>query len=390
MTEEEKDWLLVNRRTLVEANVPALDLLDILVTAKVFLSTRDDYQVIMAETTLVGQIRKLLDALFSKSRADFHVFCEALKKLCPQVLKACTCRPADILENLDEELRSHFETVHQDELRSLSWLKENSDCPPITITKSIHHLAVVGKSRADQMISEQIASSAVDGRRCEHLYSNAEEYDLVKLENIFEDEDSRLPGRVLKCGTVDTTSSTVASAQQRSHESTAVVCVREGKRFLSNSSRQMIGIYGGAGCGKTSTMLHLYSLYTQGQLWRNIFKLFLFWRLRDPEMQQSESLEHLLRALPCHPSHQACVHVAKALCESEGEDVLIVLDGVDELEASRKAFVRKLLDGSALQKACVIATSRPCAVARHYFRHFNSSSLELLGFTEEQVDLYLQ
>ena len=107
-------------------------------------------------------------------------------------------------------------------------------------------------------------------------------------------------------------------------------------------------------------------------------------------MQQSETFEQLLSALPRVPSRQRPTDLAKALLVSEGEGVLVVLDGVDELEASRNAFVRKLLDGSALPKVCVIATSRPCAIARQYFRHYNSTSLELLGFTEEQVDTFIQ
>ena len=107
-------------------------------------------------------------------------------------------------------------------------------------------------------------------------------------------------------------------------------------------------------------------------------------------MQQSQNFEQLLKALPKVPSRQRPTDLAKALLVSEGEGVLVVLDGVDELEATGNAFVRKLLDGSALPNACVIATSRPCAVARDYFRHYNTTSLELVGFTEKQVDTFVQ
>ena len=387
MTDDEKEWLTNNRDTFFETNIPALQILDFLVTAKVFRPTSDDYQVIVAQTTLVEQIRKLLDALPSKSSAAFQVFSDALKKHCPHVLNACTNRPADVLEKLGEELRSHFRTIDQEDLKSFSWLVDDSDCPPITILNYIRHLAVVGKTRADTMISERVASSAAEDKRCEYLYSNADKHDLVQLENIFDDLDS---GRLSKqCSDFDTTSTNVAEPPAK-RSAVVVVPGREEGGSLSKPPRWLVGIYGGAGCGKTSTILKLCSLYAREQLWRKRFKLFLFWRLRDPEVQQSKSLEQLLLALPKVPSRQRPTDLAKALLVSEGEGVLVVLDGVDELEASRNAFVRKLLDGSALPKACVIATSRPCAVARQYFRHYNSPPLELLGFTEEQVEAFLQ
>ena len=385
MTQEEKKWLIINRDRFFETNIPALQILDSLVMERIFAISEDDYQIIKAERTSRGQIRELLDALPSKSGAALHVFADSLQRLCPHVLRACTPRPAKVLEKLDEELRSHFKAFDQEELRAFSWLVEDAECPPIRITNYIRHLAVVGKSRADQMISEQIASSATEGKRSEYLYSNAEKHEFVQLENIFDDLDS---GRLSKCGENIATSN-VASAQPPSNRSGAVVSGQEA-RSLSKPPRWLVGIYGGAGCGKTSSILKLYSLYAREQLWRNRFKLVLFWRLRDPEVQQSETFEQLLSALPRVPSRQRPTDLAKALLVSEGEGVLVVLDGVDELEATGNAFVRKLLDGSALPKACVIATSRPCGVARDYFRHYNTTSLELLGFTEKQVETFVQ
>ena len=263
---------------------------------------------------------------------------------------------------------------------------DDPDCPPITISNYIRHLTVVGKTRADTMISERVASSAAEDKRCEYLYSNAEKHELFQLENIFDDLDS---GRLSKCSENIATTSNVAIAQPPSNDSDAVVSGQEA-RSLSKPPRWLVGIYGGAGCGKTSSVLKLYSLYAREQLWRNRFKLVLFWRLRDPEVQQSENLEQLLRALQNKHSRQSPAVLAKALLVSKGEGVLVVLDGVDELEAGRNAFVRKLLDGSALPKACVIATSRPCAVARDYFRDYNTTSLELVGFTEKQVETFIE
>ena len=132
-----------------------------------------------------------------------------------------------------------------------------------------------------------------------------------------------------------------------------------------------------------------FAAVTREQLWRNRFKVLLFWRLRDPQVQPAENLKQLLQALPKVPLRQRSTELERVLLACEAEGVLVVLDGVDELEAGRSAFVRDMLDGSALPKACVLATSRPCTVARQYFRSYNSTPLELLGFTEEQVEAFV-
>ena len=169
ISEEEKEWLIANLTLFVKASIPALDILDVLVSAHVFLPTADDYQVITTEATLSGHIRKIMDALPSKPRSSsaFRIFISALEKLCPHVLKACTHCPSDLLEKLDEELHCHFKTIDQEEPRPFSRLMEDEAGKPITISHYIRHLAVVDEPRADKIISEQITSSATENRRCE-------------------------------------------------------------------------------------------------------------------------------------------------------------------------------------------------------------------------------
>ena len=369
MTADEKKWLIINRNIFFENSIPALQVLDFLVAAELFMPTNDDYQAIVAEPALRNQIRRLLDALPSKGRSVFDVFISSLKNLCPQVLNACSPRPQDILQKLDEDLRDYIKAVDQQVIKPLSWLEEDPHCPPITVAGFFPNLALVGKVQADRMISERTASSAQEGQRCDYLFSQAHEQDLVQLENVFEDLERDNEFR----------SSVNSEVSEHSVEYS-----------LATPSRWLVGIYGGAGCGKTASLMKLYSLYAREQLWKDRFKLFLFWKLRDAEVQQAETLEHLLAALPSKPSPQRCIHLASALRACEGKHVLLVLDGVDELDAGRKAFVRKLLNGSALPNACVLATSRPCTAARSYFAHYNSPPLELLGFTEGQVEFFMK
>ena len=230
---------------------------------------------------------------------------------------------------------------------------------------------------------DQMASSAYEQKRHEDLSTKARKERTVHLENIFEEHrDDQNTG-----------SSNVASSSRAPSNVSAVVSAdgKEGERSRSllQNMRKLVGIYGSAGCGKTATLMRAASLYAREQLWRSRFRLFLYWRLRERKVQQADTLEQLLLALPNKPSRQRCKPLAKSLLASEGEGVLVVLDGVDELEARRNAFVRELLDGSALPKACVLATSRPCSEAREYFESYDEN-LELLGFTEEQVETFIQ
>ena len=377
MDEEYQGWIRRNRNVLIESNIPASEILDSLVSDQVFDPRHDDYQKITTRDTLNDQIRALLDGLLSKSNEAFACFKKALQARCPHVLAKCDDMPHDFTQ-FDADLRSYYESI--EELRPLSWIKDKSACVKMSDTC---RLGMIDKEDAKVMASDQMASSAYEQKRHEDLRTKARKERTVHLENIFEEHrDDQNTG-----------SSNVASSSRAPSNVSAVVSAdgKEGERSSSllQNMRKLVGIYGSAGCGKTATLMRAASLYAREQLWRSRFRLFLYWRLRERKVQQADTLEQLLLALPNKPSRQRCKPLAKSLLASEGEGVLVVLDGVDELEARRNAFVRELLDGSALPKACVLATSRPCSEAREYFGSYDEN-LELLGFTEEQVETFIQ
>ena len=379
MDEEYEGWIRRNRNVLIESNIPASEILDSLVSDQVFDPRHDDYQKITTRDTLNDQIRALLDGLLSKSNEAFACFKKALQARCPHVLAKCDDMPHEFTQ-FDADLRSYYESI--EELRPLSWIKDKSACVKMSDTC---RLAMIDKEDAKVMASDQMASSVYEQKRREDLSTKARKERTVHLENIFEEHrDDQNTG-----------SSNVASSSRAPSNVSAVVSAdgKEGERSSSwyrlQNMRKQVGIYGSAGCGKTATLMRAASLYAREQLWRSRFRLFLYWRLRERKVQQADTLEQLLLALPNKPSRQRCKPLAKSLLANEGEGVLVVLDGVDELEARRNAFVREMLDGSALPKACVLATSRPCSEAREYFESYDEN-LELLGFTEEQVETFIQ
>ena len=79
--------------------------------------------------------------------------------------------------------------------------------------------------------------------------------------------------------------------------------------------------------------------------------------------------------------------------ESEGEKVLIIADGWDELEESKrnkKCFLNKLLFGDVLPFASVLLTSRPSASAPLHSLPSVDRLVEVVGFNEENMKQYIE
>jgi hypothetical protein len=126
-------------------------------------------------------------------------------------------------------------------------------------------------------------------------------------------------------------------------------------------------IEGDAGIGKTHFCLSLTEDWANGKIFRE-YKLVLFLPLRHRRVRSAGSLLELLKSL--HPSSEICKSVACYLEMEEGEKVLIVADGWDELDKSGRqegSFLYKLLfDHEDLPFASIILTSRPSASSTLY------------------------
>ena len=85
--------------------------------------------------------------------------------------------------------------------------------------------------------------------------------------------------------------------------------------------------------------------------------------------------------------------VAKELEENEGEGVLIIVDGWDELEESQRSedsFLYKLLFGNVLPLASVVLTSRPSASAQLHDLPRVDRFVEVMGFNKEKIQEYIE
>ena len=388
MTPQQREWLDANREHLLDAQVPALSILDCLVASKIFDTRRDDYQTIVAQDTPHKQIRALLDALKSKSKAAFTAFITALETHCLHALKECK-NPPDVIRQFDSEVRMYYRTLDEEEMLAFSWLERTSS--RIKISDYLRHLAVIDKRQNEALAdSDNLASSAKELERHQQLHSRPEKVELVELENIFGEEFQR-PRKRRRLDVDSDPQAGVATSSGKATSGDAVLGEREARVPLWKQPRKRVGVYGAAGCGKTASLMKLSCLYACGKLWQHRFRSFLFWRLRDRDVARAETFEQLLKTLPFDPSSENCKAFAEAASACRGRGILVALDGIDELARSTEgdSFVRRLLEGDELCEACILVTSRPCNRARSFFRTYDTN-LELLGFREEQVTEFVQ
>jgi hypothetical protein len=148
-------------------------------------------------------------------------------------------------------------------------------------------------------------------------------------------------------------------------------------------------VEGDAGIGKTTLCTAIAEDWASMKLFQQ-FKLLLLLPLRETLVSIASSLIKLLRLL--HSSENICQSVASILEEEEGEDVLIVADGWDELAKSKRqedTFLCNLLFGKILPFASILLTSRHTASASlHRDPHFQYF-VEICGFSHDNIIEYI-
>ncbi len=151
--------------------------------------------------------------------------------------------------------------------------------------------------------------------------------------------------------------------------------------------RKFVLIEGAPGSGKSTLALHICQEWAEGKLFQE-FDIAILVRLRDPLVREAKIIEDLL---PCRKSTQAS-QIGDHILETDGEGVLWVLDGWDELpDLPRDSIFNKLIrpgmsQESSLPKSAVIVTSRPSSSAE--LHPLVSSRVEVLGFTPHELEQY--
>ena len=148
-------------------------------------------------------------------------------------------------------------------------------------------------------------------------------------------------------------------------------------------------VEGDAGIGKTTLCISVSEDWANGKLFQQ-FELVLHLPLRMKVVASSGSLPELLKLL--HPSPDVCESVAKYLVKEEGESVLIIADGWDELSESERqeeSFLYQLLFQD-FPLIAVVLTSRPSASAPLHQLPCIDRFVEVRGFSKEHIVEYIQ
>ena len=148
-------------------------------------------------------------------------------------------------------------------------------------------------------------------------------------------------------------------------------------------------VEGDAGIGKTTLCIAVSEDWANGKLFQQ-FELVLLLPLRMKVVASAGSIPELLKLL--HSSPRLCDSVARYLEEEEGENVLIIADGWDELsESERKegSFLFRLFF-EKFPLISVVLTARPSASAPLHQLPCIDRFVEVCGFSKEHIVDYIR
>ena len=167
------------------------------------------------------------------------------------------------------------------------------------------------------------------------------------------------------------------------------------KRAVSQtaeSSRKPVSfilVEGPPGIGKSTFAWEVCRRWDEIEHLRDYHTVVLL-KLREKWVLNATSLSDLLR-FPSHPDFSNSI--AEELVKSQGEKVLFVLDGFDEVSHSfhENSVIKSILCRQLLPECTIILTTRPVAKAtlRSICQPLVDKHVEIIGFTEEERVRYI-
>ena len=149
-------------------------------------------------------------------------------------------------------------------------------------------------------------------------------------------------------------------------------------------------VEGAPGVGKSTFAWKLCRKWSKGKLLQQ-YRLVVLLRLRDKRVREAKSVSDLFYFY----NHQIQPTVVQEIQATGGRGVLLLFEGYDELPAKLRTDNSIFLDvikGHELPTATILVTSRPSASGPLYeeCRDFIAQHVEILGFTDENIQSYLE
>ena len=158
----------------------------------------------------------------------------------------------------------------------------------------------------------------------------------------------------------------------------------------SEAMEKVIIVEGAPGVGKSTFAWEFCRRWERGEIAQQ-YDLVLLIQLRDDRISKAKCLKDLIH----HHSEKVCEAVVSELESCFGVNVLLILEGYDELPNEcrhRPSLFLELINCQVLPLATVLITSRPWATCDvHWkFEHRIFQHIEVLGFTKEQITKYIR
>ena len=164
---------------------------------------------------------------------------------------------------------------------------------------------------------------------------------------------------------------------------------------LDSDERKVILFEGAPGSGKSTLLWHICQKWQSGELFQQ-FSLVLLVLLRDTAVHNAQCLADVLPHLPSRTSKSSEIraNIASEIEDSQGEGVLIMLDGWDEAPVKLRqkgSFFHNLVSAPSeysIMKAVILVSSRPSA--SRSLGTYLSSRVGVMGFTKESREQYIR